>query len=126
MKQVFLTVAAISGAFCVSAGAFGAHALRGTLSERSLQIFDVGVRYQMYHTLALLAIAILISTQATPSVSLITSGWLFILGIILFSGSLYALSLTNITILGIITPVGGVVFILGWLILALSSWNFQG
>ncbi len=126
MKQIFLSVAAIFGGLSVTAGAFGSHALRGQLDERSLSIFEVGTRYQMYHALALLAVAILLGNTQTPSKSLIISGWLFIIGIFLFSGSLYALSLTNTIYLGIVTPFGGVALICGWIALAISNLGEKG
>jgi uncharacterized membrane protein YgdD (TMEM256/DUF423 family) len=121
MTQIFLTIAAIFGGLSVAAGAFGAHALREKISERMLEIFDTGARYQMYHALALLLVAILmISLKNSPN-TLVISGWLFIIGIVIFSGSLYALSLTNIKILGAITPIGGVALIAGWIFLAITA-----
>lgn len=120
-KQIFLSIAALLGASSVAAGAFGTHSLRGQLSERALEIFEVGTRYQMYHALALLGVAILLSNNTQPSKTLIVSGWLFIIGVLLFSGSLYALSLTNAAILGIITPLGGAALIAGWVTLAFCS-----
>jgi uncharacterized membrane protein YgdD (TMEM256/DUF423 family) len=125
MMQIFLSVAAILGGLSVVAGAFASHALRERISERSLEIFDVGARYQMYHALALLLVAVLISRTPSPPTTLIASGWLFIVGIAIFSGSLYALSLTGIKILGAITPLGGVAFILGWGALAIAAWNLK-
>jgi uncharacterized membrane protein YgdD (TMEM256/DUF423 family) len=125
MMQIFLSVAAILGGLSVVAGAFASHALRDRISERSLEIFDVGARYQMYHALALLLVAVLISRTPSPPTTLIASGWLFIVGIAIFSGSLYALSLTGIKILGAITPLGGVAFILGWGALAIAAWNLK-
>jgi uncharacterized membrane protein YgdD (TMEM256/DUF423 family) len=121
MKQLFLTLAAILGASGVAAGAFGTHSLRGQLSERAIEIFEVGTRYQMYHALALLAVAILLNNSPQPNKTLVVSGWLFITGILLFSGSLYALSLTNAINLGMITPLGGAALIAGWIALAVSS-----
>jgi uncharacterized membrane protein YgdD (TMEM256/DUF423 family) len=118
MKQTFLSIAAILGALSVAAGAFGTHSLRGQISERALEIFEVGTRYQMYHSLALLGVAILLGYRPEPSKSLIISGWLFVTGILLFSGSLYLLSLTNTVSLGFITPLGGAAFIAGWITLA--------
>lgn len=125
MTQIFLSIAAILGGLSVAAGAFGAHALRDKISERSLEIFDTGTRYQMYHALALLLVAILLSRIESPPSTLIASGWLFILGIAIFSGSLYALSLTGIKSLGAITPLGGAAFIAGWGALAFAAWNLK-
>ncbi len=121
MKQIFLSIAAILGGLSVAAGAFGTHSLRGQISDRILEIFEVGTRYQMYHALALLAVAILLTNKPSPNKSLIVSEWLFIIGTLLFSGSLYALSFTTITGLGLITPIGGVALICGWIALAIAA-----
>ncbi|BAZ13190.1 hypothetical protein NIES4071_50290 [Calothrix sp. NIES-4071] len=126
MKQIFITIAAILGASSVAAGAFGTHSLRGQLSERALEIFEVGTRYQMYHALALLGVAILLTNSPEPNKTLVVSGWLFITGILLFSGSLYALSLTNTFSLGILTPLGGAAFIAGWITLAFYRVGSKG
>jgi uncharacterized membrane protein YgdD (TMEM256/DUF423 family) len=125
MARIFLSMAAIFAGLAVAVGAFGSHALREKLSDRSLEIFETGVRYQMYHALALLVVALLISQTDKPSTALVVTGWLFIAGIIIFSGSLYALSLTGIKYLGAITPLGGVAFIAAWLILAFAAWSFK-
>ncbi|MBK1988028.1 DUF423 domain-containing protein [Sphaerospermopsis aphanizomenoides BCCUSP55] len=121
MTQIFLTVAAIFGGLSVAAGAFGAHALREKVSERMLEIFDTGARYQMYHALALLLVAILISRQETPPATLFISGWLFIIGVTIFSGSLYVITLTGIKSLGAIAPLGGISLMTGWAILAFAA-----
>ena len=125
MIKVFISLAAIFGGSSVAAGAFASHALKEKLSERALEIFEVGARYQMYHALALLLVAILLGQSQTPTTSLIASGWLFIIGILIFSGSLYALSLSNIKILGAITPLGGVAFIAGWGALLIAAFSYQ-
>ena len=125
MAQVFVSLAAVLGGLSVAAGAFAAHALRGKISERSLEIFDTAARYQMYHALALLLIALLISRTASPQPMLVASGWLFIIGIGIFSGSLYALSVTGLNKLGAITPLGGVALIIGWGILAVAGWGLK-
>ncbi|QSJ14733.1 DUF423 domain-containing protein [Nostoc sp. UHCC 0702] len=125
MTQIFLSVAAILGGLSVATGAFASHALREKISERSLEIFETGARYQMYHALALLLVALLISRTQSPQPTLIASGWLFIIGIALFSGSLYALSLTGIKSLGAITPLGGAAFLAGWGALAFSAWSLK-
>ncbi|BAY65514.1 hypothetical protein NIES22_56200 [Calothrix brevissima NIES-22] len=125
MTQIFLSIAALFGGLSVAAGAFGAHALRDKISERSLEIFDTGARYQMYHAIALLLVGILLSRTESPPSTLIVSGWLFILGIAIFSGSLYALSLTGIKSLGAIAPLGGAAFIAGWGALAFAAWNLK-
>ncbi|MCP6761693.1 MAG: DUF423 domain-containing protein [Fischerella sp. CENA71] len=125
MTKIFLSLAAILGGSSVAAGAFASHALREKISERSLLIFETGARYQMYHALALLAVAILLLSIESPPPSLIASGWLFVIGIAIFSGSLYALSLTGIKYLGAITPLGGAALIAGWCALAFAAWNLK-
>ncbi|MEL7036957.1 MAG: DUF423 domain-containing protein [Cyanobacteria bacterium J06592_8] len=121
MARIFLTIAAILGGFSVMAGAFGAHALEGKISERAIEIFETGARYQMYHALALLLIAVLLKTSPSPQPLMVIAGSAFILGIGIFSGSLYALSLTGIKILGAIAPLGGVALIAGWGCLAIAA-----
>ncbi|WP_414545747.1 DUF423 domain-containing protein [Nostoc sp. CCY0012] len=125
MAQTFVSIAAVLGGLSVAAGAFASHALREKISERSLEIFDTGARYQMYHALALLLVALLISRTESPQPTLIASGWLFIIGIAIFSGSLYALSLTGVKILGAITPIGGAAFLAGWGALAIAAGNLK-
>lgn len=125
MTQIFVSIAAFLGGLSVAAGAFGSHALREKVSERSLEIFETGARYQMYHALALLLVALLLSRAESPPPTLIASGWLFIVGIAIFCGSLYALSLTGIKILGAITPIGGVAFLAGWGALAVAAWSLK-
>ena len=126
MTQIFLSIGAILGGLSVAGGAFASHALREKISERSLEIFETAARYQMYHALALLLVALLLSIyQQSPPPSLLASGWLFIIGIALFSGSLYALSLTNVKILGAIAPLGGAAFIAGWGALAFAAWSLK-
>ncbi|MBE9230583.1 DUF423 domain-containing protein [Cuspidothrix issatschenkoi LEGE 03284] len=121
MTQLFLTIAAIFGGLSVAGGAFGAHALREKISERSLEIFDTGARYQMYHAIALLLVAILMSRLETPPTALLVSGWLFIIGVVIFSGSLYALSLTGIKSLGAVAPLGGLALMAGWGALSVAA-----
>ncbi|MFQ4146716.1 DUF423 domain-containing protein [Chlorogloeopsis sp. ULAP02] len=125
MTQIFLSLAAILGGLSVAAGAFASHALRERISERSLLIFETGARYQMYHALALLVVALLLSRIDSPPPSLVASGWLFIIGIAIFSGSLYALSLTDVKYLGAITPIGGAAFLAGWCALAFAAWSLK-
>ena len=120
MARLFLAIASILGALSVAGGAFGAHALKGQLTSSALNSFETGVRYQMTHAIALLLVAMLIG-QYPDAKGLVTVGWCFIAGIILFSGSLYGLSLAGIKGLGPVTPLGGVAFIAGWGLLAWSS-----
>ncbi len=116
MDRTFMFVGALMGFVGVGLGAFGAHALKGQLEPDMLAVFETGVRYQMYHALALLVTAALMARGKGRSV--LVAGWSFIAGILLFSGSLYALALTGVTGLGVITPVGGVAFLIGWAALA--------
>ena len=116
MERIFLTAGAVSAFIGVAAGAFGAHGLRSRLSAEMLTTFEVGARYQMYHALALVAVA-WAQTRWPGSVTA-AGGWLFIIGTVLFSGSLYLLSLTGVRWLGAITPFGGLAFLAGWLCLA--------
>ncbi len=125
MMRVFLAIAAVCGGLSVAAGAFAAHALAKQLSTRALEIFETAARYQMYHALALLCVALLLSHAAVPHPAVIVAGWAFISGIVLFSGSLYALSLGAMPWLGAITPLGGVAFLVGWGCLAIAAWNFK-
>jgi uncharacterized membrane protein YgdD (TMEM256/DUF423 family) len=121
MERVYFTIGAVSAFISVAAGAFGAHALKNRLSTEMLAIFEVGVRYQMYHAFALMAVAWAQTRWPAPLVT--TSGWLFVAGTILFSGSLYLLSLTGWRWLGAITPLGGLAFLAGWLCLAWTIWK---
>lgn len=123
--RIFLSLASIFAGLSVALGAFASHALREKLTERALEIFETGAKYQMYHSLALLGVAILLIQGETSQAWLIASGFAFITGIILFSGSLYALSLTDIKGLGVITPLGGVGFLAGWICLAIAALNFK-
>lgn len=119
MKLNWFAVGALAAAIGVALGAFGAHALKARISENLLAVFEVGVRYQMYHALALLAVAW--AVQRYPNGWSNLSGWLFLSGIIIFSGSLYLMALTGTRWLGAITPIGGVCFIAGWIALALTA-----
>lgn len=118
MDRVFFALGAVSGFISVAAGAFAAHALRSRLTPEYLAVFETAARYQMYHALALLAVA-WATTRGSGSTAQ-WAGWLFVVGTVLFSGSLYALALTGTRWLGAITPLGGVAFLAGWLCLALS------
>ena len=103
-------------------GAFGAHALKSRLDEYALGVFETAVQYHFYHSLTLLAVGI-IALQQPQTMLLKSSGWLFLLGIVVFSGSLYLLSVTGVRWLGAITPLGGLAFIAGWACLAAASWK---
>lgn len=121
----FIIAGAVNAAIAVMLGAFGAHALKERLSEKYLAIWETAVQYQMFHALGLIAIGILMSTSlAGPISQLNWAGWLLLVGIIIFSGSLYILSFTGIGILGAITPIGGVAFIIGWIMLIIAALKF--
>lgn len=119
MDRTFLMVGALAGALGVALGAFGAHGLRGRLSPDMLAVFETGVRYHMYHALAIVLVAAL--SSRVESRWLPTAGWAFTAGIFLFSGSLYTLALTGITVLGAVTPLGGLAFLVGWGCLLLAA-----
>jgi uncharacterized membrane protein YgdD (TMEM256/DUF423 family) len=119
-RSPLIAIGAINAALSVAAGAFGAHALRERLEPRALEIFETGSRYHMYHALAML-LAGLIAGRGVSGAS--TAGWIFQVGIVLFSGSLYVLALTDLKVLGAITPIGGVAFLVGWLWLAYAAWR---
>lgn len=120
MDKTFLLLAALFGGLAVALGAFGAHALAGRFSSDTLNTFEIGVRYQMYHALALLAVAVLLGRN--PEIGVVSlAGWLFVAGIVIFSGSLYILVFSGVRWLGAITPIGGVAFIGGWISLVVAA-----
>jgi uncharacterized membrane protein YgdD (TMEM256/DUF423 family) len=121
MDRIFFIVGSLFGFLGVALGALGAHALEGQLDAYQLTVFEIGVRYQMYHAFALLAVAW--ACTRWPATGLKISGWLFIAGTVLFSGSLYALSLGGTGWLGAVTPLGGLVLISGWISMAWSVWK---
>jgi uncharacterized membrane protein YgdD (TMEM256/DUF423 family) len=121
MLRILMLLAAFFGFTAVALGAFAAHGLKGQLSAELLTVFQTGVHYQMVHALALLAV-VLLGLHA-PGRALLAAGGLFVLGILLFSGSLYLLALTGTRALGAITPFGGVSFLGGWLSLGIAGWS---
>jgi uncharacterized membrane protein YgdD (TMEM256/DUF423 family) len=121
MDRVFFAIGAVLALIGVAAGAFGAHGLKSRLSSEMLDIFEVGVRYHMYHAFALIAVAW--AYTRWPGTLIAASGWLFVAGMLIFSGSLYLLSLTGLRWLGAITPLGGIAFLAGWLCLAWAVWT---
>lgn len=117
----FIIAGAVNAALAVALGAFGAHALKEKLSERYLAIWETAVQYQMFHAIGLLVIGVLVGTSILGgTTSLNWSGYLILAGTIIFSGSLYVLSLSGIGVLGAITPIGGVLFIAGWIMLIVA------
>lgn len=121
MERRFFALGAVLAMIGVAAGAFGAHALKSRLTLDMLAVFEVGVRYQLVHALALLAVAWAIARW--PGRAALYAGALFVAGIVLFSGSLYLLALTGERSLGAITPFGGVAFLAGWACLAWAAWR---
>jgi len=121
MDRLFAICGAASGFIAVAAGAFGAHALQARLSPDLLAVFETGARYQMFHALALLAVAW--AASHWPGRLAAASGGCFVAGTVLFSGSLYLLALTGVRGFGAITPVGGVLFLAGWLLLGAAAWR---
>lgn len=120
----FLSIAAASGFLAVALGAFGAHALRGSLDATAFEVFQTAVQYHFTHTLALLAVALL-CRAGSPSRSLCAAGYAFCLGLLVFCGSLYLLSVTGIRWLGAVTPLGGLAFLCGWLLLLKGSLSLR-
>jgi uncharacterized membrane protein YgdD (TMEM256/DUF423 family) len=118
VDRLFFALGSASALLGVAAGAFGAHGLRARLSPDLLAVFETGARYQMYHALGLLGVGWAVTRWPGPWP--VRAGWLFLLGTLLFSGSLYALALTGVRWLGAITPFGGVAFLAGWTCLLLG------
>lgn len=123
--QLFLAIAAIFGGLSVAGGAFASHALESRLPERAIEVFCTGIRYQMYHTLALLVVALLIGIAKQATLFLTIAGWAFVAGIVLFSGSLYLISLAGIRAFGPVTPLGGLAFLIGWGCLAVAAFRLS-
>lgn len=122
MERTFFLIAALLGGLSVALGAFGAHALRGRIEETLLANYQTGVSYMFYHVLGLFAAALALGRWPASALP-VWAGWLFIVGIVFFSGSLFVMALTGMRWLGAITPIGGVAFIIGWLLLAAAAWR---
>ncbi len=120
MLKLFAALGSINGFLAVALGAFGAHGLRGKIDDQLLSSYQTGVQYQMFHAAALLIIAFL-STKLPSSGLVAGAGWALFIGIVLFSGSLYVMALTGIRSLGMITPLGGISFLIGWTLLLLAA-----
>jgi uncharacterized membrane protein YgdD (TMEM256/DUF423 family) len=119
--RLWIVIGAASAFVSVAAGAFGAHALKSRLTPDLQTIFETGARYHMYHSLGLIAVGLLAAGR--PSGLLTAAGWALLAGILLFSGSLYALALSGVRALGAITPLGGLAFLAGWVLFALAAWR---
>ncbi len=120
MLKTFIALGAINAFLTVALGAFGAHGLKARLPEDMMAVYQTGVQYHMFHSLGLIAVGV-IAGMLSPTPLLTWSGWAMMVGILLFSGSLYVLSISGIKILGAITPFGGVAFLIGWALLAVAA-----
>ncbi len=120
-ERLFIAIAAALGGTAVAAGAFATHALKPQMSDRLLTVFETAARYQMYHALALLLVALVLSQGLGAPGLLTASGWAFVVGTAVFSGSLYALALTGQNILGAVAPLGGAALMVGWGCLAVAA-----
>ena len=123
MSRIFLTLGAVNAFLCVALGAFGAHGLKRTLSPDMLAVYQSGVQYHFYHALGILAVGFMLA-HYPGSRSAKLSGWLMLAGILLFSVSLYALSLTGMRALGAITPLGGVAFLVAWVLMIMATYKY--
>lgn len=120
-RSPWIALGALNAAIAIAAGAFAAHGLRERLDARALEVFETGARYHMYHAFAIVLVGLVAGASAARGPQI--AGWLFQAGIVLFSGSLYALAVTGTKGLGAVTPVGGLAFIAGWLVLAWTAWR---
>ncbi len=121
MERTFFLIASLLGGLSVALGAFGAHALRDRLDAGMLANYQTGVTYMFFHGLALFVVVLALSKWPASNLPL-WAGWLFVAGIVFFSGSLFLMAFTGPRLLGAITPIGGVAFIAGWLLLAITAW----
>jgi len=121
MDRTFFALGSVLAFLGIAAGAFAAHGLNGHLTADQLDIWETDARYHMYQSLGLLGVAW--ATTRWPGGATTAAGWLFVAGVILFSGSLYLLAVTHVRVLGAITPIGGVCFLIGWALLALAAWR---
>jgi uncharacterized membrane protein YgdD (TMEM256/DUF423 family) len=121
MDRSLFVAGALSAAVGVAAGAFAAHGLKARLTPDMLAVFETGARYQLFHALGLLAAAW--AAQRWGTGTAVWGGWLLLAGTVLFSGSLYLLAVTGVRWLGVVTPFGGVAFVVGWVLLALAAWR---
>lgn len=122
--RVFLILGSLGAALAVALGAFGAHVLKTRLSVEMLAVYHTGVQYHLWHALGLVLVGV-VALQFPGTALLKWSGWLMVTGVVLFSGSLYTLSLTGIRGFGAITPVGGIAFVVAWLLFAIAAWRIS-
>lgn len=121
--KTFIILGAINAFLAVALGAFGAHGLEGRVEQKYLEIWKTGVTYQMFHATGLLIVGVLLGRL--PANALLSwSGWMMVIGIILFSGSLYVMTLTKISILGAITPLGGLSFLVAWILIVVAAVKY--
>jgi uncharacterized membrane protein YgdD (TMEM256/DUF423 family) len=119
MDKTFLLLGALAAFLAVALGAFGAHGLRARLSPEMMAVYQTGVQYHMYHALALILVSGIMGRMSGWLIQ--TAGWCFTAGIVLFSGSLYLLAVTGVSALGAVTPIGGLLFLIGWALLAFAA-----
>ncbi|MDW7613602.1 DUF423 domain-containing protein [Peribacillus simplex] len=120
--KLFIILGALNAFIAVALGAFGAHGLEGKIPDKYLEIWKTAVQYQMFHAVGLLVLGLLAGKISSPLIS--WSGWLMLIGIILFSGSLFVLSVTQIKVLGAVTPLGGVSFLVAWVLMAIAAYKY--
>jgi uncharacterized membrane protein YgdD (TMEM256/DUF423 family) len=120
--KIFILIGSLNAFLGVALGAFGAHGLKSRVAPEMLIVWQTGVQYHLVHALALLLIGILCHLMPEPAL-VRSAGWLIMVGIVLFSGSLYVMVLSGVKALGIITPLGGVAFLVGWLLLIIAAWK---
>ncbi|MBW7882294.1 MAG: DUF423 domain-containing protein [Caldilineaceae bacterium] len=123
MERTFFVLASLLGGFSVALGAFGAHALRDRIEASLLANYQTGVTYMFFHALALFAVVLAVGRWPNTSNLAIWAGWLFVAGIVFFSGSLFLMAFTGQRWLGAITPIGGVAFLVGWALLIVTGWR---
>ncbi|CQR46120.1 hypothetical protein BN1058_00369 [Paraliobacillus sp. PM-2] len=121
--KLFMLFGVINGFLAVALGAFGAHGLEGKLTEKALNTWEKAVQYQMFHTGALLVTALLLAKYQLSTISM--AGWFFLIGIIIFSGSLYVYATTSLKAFAMITPIGGFAFLIGWVLLGYAAIKFM-
>lgn len=124
--RLWIILGSLNMAIAIALGAFGAHGLKTKISKHMFENWNTGTHYHIVHALALLFIAFLISKVGEQTSLVSIAGWLIVLGILLFSGSLYIMAITNIKTLGAITPIGGISFIIAWILIASSAWKALG
>ncbi|CAH0243159.1 hypothetical protein SRABI96_02983 [Peribacillus sp. Bi96] len=122
LVKLFIILGALNAFIAVALGAFGAHGLEGKIPDKYLETWQTAVQYQMFHAVGLLAIGLLAGKISSPLIN--WSGWLMLIGIILFSGSLFVLSVTQIKVLGAITPLGGVSFLVAWVLMIIAAYKY--